>query len=204
MVIEISNKTSSSSSTCVLVRMVMEGEILLPGAGMGAIQSSSSFPFLVFQVLLFSFCLALVPAMYSSGTRGSLPAEHGGEGLEDSIMGELVGEAWPTSKVFFFSVLSRQLRALPHQLELSVLQLEEPKDSSDHELQAPGNSCCLPSHMPQAPGTEPPLKLPLPDPFSKFACLGPIIPLPANLTREGEWLPAHSPISVILQGRYSG
>lgn len=146
MVIEISNKTSSSSSTCVLV-------------------------------LLF-FCLALVPAMYSSGTRGSLPAEHG--------------------------VLSRQLRALPHQLELSVLQSEEPKDSSDHELQAPGNSCCLPSHMPQAPGTEPPLKLPLPDPFSKFACLGPIVPLHANLTREGEWLPAHSPISVILQGRYSG
>ncbi|XP_014386958.1 PREDICTED: cyclic AMP-responsive element-binding protein 3 isoform X2 [Myotis brandtii] len=178
MVIEISNKTSSSSSTCVLVRMVMEGEILLPGAGMGAIQSSSSFPFLVFQVLLFSFCLALVPAMYSSGTRGSLPAEHG--------------------------VLSRQLRALPHQLELSVLQSEEPKDSSDHELQAPGNSCCLPSHMPQAPGTEPPLKLPLPDPFSKFASLGPIVLLHANLTREGEWLPAHSPISVILQGRYSG
>ncbi|XP_014386961.1 PREDICTED: cyclic AMP-responsive element-binding protein 3 isoform X4 [Myotis brandtii] len=147
MVIEISNKTSSSSSTCVLV-------------------------------LLFSFCLALVPAMYSSGTRGSLPAEHG--------------------------VLSRQLRALPHQLELSVLQSEEPKDSSDHELQAPGNSCCLPSHMPQAPGTEPPLKLPLPDPFSKFASLGPIVLLHANLTREGEWLPAHSPISVILQGRYSG
>ncbi|XP_008140145.2 cyclic AMP-responsive element-binding protein 3 isoform X1 [Eptesicus fuscus] len=129
-------------------------------------------------VLLFSFCLALAPAMYSSGTRGSLPAEHG--------------------------VLSRQLRALPHQLELSVLQSEVPKDSSDHELQAPGNSCCLPSHMPQAPGTEPPLKLPLPDPFSKFACLGPILPLHANLTREEGWLPAHSPVSVILQGRYSG
>lgn len=38
-------------------------------------------------VLLFSFCLLLVPAMYSSDTRGSLPAEH--------------------------RVLSRQLRALP-------------------------------------------------------------------------------------------
>lgn len=68
MVIEISNKTSSSSSSTCVL------------------------------VLLFSFCLALVPAMYSSGTRGSLPAEHG--------------------------VLSRQLRALPHQLELSVLQSE--------------------------------------------------------------------------------
>ncbi|CAK6433839.1 unnamed protein product [Pipistrellus nathusii] len=129
-------------------------------------------------VLLFFFCLALAPAMYSSGTRGSLPAEHG--------------------------VLSRQLRALPHQLELSALQSEVPKDSSDYGLQAPGNSCCLPSHMPQAPGTEPPLKLPLPDPFSKFACLGPILLLDANLTREEGWLPAHSPVSVILQGRYSG
>lgn len=106
MVIEISNKTSSSSSTCVLVRMVMEGAILLPGAGMGAIQSSSSFPFLGFQVLLFSFCLALVPAMYSSGTRGGLPAEHGGEGLGGSIMGELVGEAWPAAKsLFLLSVI---------------------------------------------------------------------------------------------------
>lgn len=124
-------------------------------------------------VLLFSFCLVLAPAMYSSGTRGSLPAEHG--------------------------VLSRQLRALPHQLELSVLQSEVPKDSSDHEFQAPGNSCCLPSLMPQAPGTEPPLKLPPPDPFPKFACLGPILPLDANLTREEGWLPARSPVSVILQ-----
>nr|KAF6433157.1 cAMP responsive element binding protein 3 [Molossus molossus] len=110
MVIQISNKTSSSS-TCVLV-------------------------------LLFSFCLVFVPAMYSSGTRGSLPAESG--------------------------VLSRKLRALPHQLELSVLQL------------------------------------PLPDPFSEFPSPGPIFPLHANLTRDGGWLPAHSPISVILQGKYSG
>ncbi|KAM7093404.1 cyclic AMP-responsive element-binding protein 3 isoform 1-T1 [Molossus nigricans] len=100
MVIQISNKTSSSS-TCVLVRMVIEGEILLPGAGMGTIQSSSSFPFLVFQVLLFSFCLVFVPAMYSSGTRGSLPAESGGERLGDTIKGKLVGEAWPASEESF-------------------------------------------------------------------------------------------------------
>ncbi|XP_036117024.1 cyclic AMP-responsive element-binding protein 3 isoform X1 [Molossus molossus] len=146
MVIQISNKTSSSS-TCVLV-------------------------------LLFSFCLVFVPAMYSSGTRGSLPAESG--------------------------VLSRKLRALPHQLELSVLQLEVPEDSSDHEFQPPGNSCFLLYHMPQAPGTEPTLKLPLPDPFSEFPSPGPIFPLHANLTRDGGWLPAHSPISVILQGKYSG
>ncbi|XP_066112891.1 cyclic AMP-responsive element-binding protein 3 [Saccopteryx bilineata] len=146
MVIQISNRTSSSS-TCVLV-------------------------------LLFSFCLIFVPAMYSSDTRGSLPAELG--------------------------VLSRQLRALPHQLEPSVLQSEVPKDSSDRELQAPGNSCCLLYHMLQAPSTQPPLKLPLHDPFSKFPCPGPVLLLQANLTREWGWLPAHSPVSVILQGRYSG
>uniref|UniRef100_A0A9L0SWV3 cAMP responsive element binding protein 3 n=1 Tax=Equus caballus TaxID=9796 RepID=A0A9L0SWV3_HORSE len=131
MVIQISNKTSSSS-TCVLV-------------------------------LLFSFCLLLIPAMYSSDTRGSLPAEH--------------------------RVLSRQLRALPsedpQQLELPALRSEAPKDSSDHMLQAPGNSCCLFYQMPQAPGMEPPLKLPLPDPFSKSPCPGPIFPLHANLTRGG-------------------
>ncbi|XP_071077457.1 cyclic AMP-responsive element-binding protein 3 isoform X2 [Desmodus rotundus] len=168
MVIQIANKTSSSS-TCLLVRMVNEVKIIVPGAGMGAIQSSSSFPFPVLQVLLFSLCLVFVPAMYSSDTRGSLPAEHG--------------------------VLSRQLRALPQQLELSALQSEVPKDSSDRELQAPGNSCCPLFHMPRAPGPEPPLKLP---------CPGPIFPLHANLTREGGWLHAHRPISVILQGGYSG
>ncbi|XP_039074516.1 cyclic AMP-responsive element-binding protein 3 isoform X1 [Hyaena hyaena] len=150
MVIQISNKTSSSS-TCVLV-------------------------------LLFSFCLLVVPAMYSSDTRGSLPAEHG--------------------------VLSRQLRAVssedPHQLELPALQSEVPKDSSDQELQALGNSCCLLHHMPQAPGAEPPLTLPLPVPSSESPCSGPVLPLHANFTREGEWLPADSPPSVILQGRYSG
>ncbi|KAK2492768.1 hypothetical protein MC885_008444 [Smutsia gigantea] len=150
MVIQISNKTTSSS-TCVLV-------------------------------LLFSFCLLLVPALYSSDTRGSLPTEHG--------------------------VLSRQLRALPgedpHQLELPALQSEVLKDSSDHELQAPGNSCCLFCHMPQAPGAEPPLKLPLPDAFSKSPCPGPILFLSANRTREEGWLPNHSLSPVTLQGGYSG
>ncbi|XP_014652944.1 PREDICTED: cyclic AMP-responsive element-binding protein 3 isoform X2 [Ceratotherium simum simum] len=131
MMIQISNKTSSSS-TCVLV-------------------------------LLFSFCLLLVPAMYSSDTRGSLPAERG--------------------------VLSRQLRALPsedpHQLEPPALQSEAPKDSSDHVLQAPGNFCCLFYHVLQALGAEPPLKLPLPDPFSKSPCPGPIFPLHTNRTGGG-------------------
>lgn len=149
MVIQISNKTSSSG-TCVLV-------------------------------LLFS-CLLLVPAMYSSDTRGSLPPEQG--------------------------VLSRQLLALssedPHQLEPPALQLEVSEGSSDHELQAPGNSCCLLYDMPQAPGTEPPLKLPLPDPFSESPCPGSTLPPHANLTREREWLPAHSSVSLILQDRYSG
>ncbi|XP_050618161.1 cyclic AMP-responsive element-binding protein 3 [Macaca thibetana thibetana] len=156
MVIEISNKTSSSS-TCILV-------------------------------LLVSFCLLLVPAMYSSDTRGSLPAEHG--------------------------VLSRQLRALPsenpYQLELPALQSEVPKDSthqwldsSDHVLQAPGNSSCLLYYMPQAPSAEPPLEWPFLDLFSEPLCRGPILPLQANLTRKGGWLPTGSP-SVILQDRYSG
>ncbi|XP_002819685.2 cyclic AMP-responsive element-binding protein 3 [Pongo pygmaeus] len=156
MVIEISNKTSSSS-TCILV-------------------------------LLVSFCLLLIPAMYSSDTRGSLPAEYG--------------------------VLSRQLRALPsedpYQLELPALQSEVPKDSthqwldgSDCVLQAPGNSSCLLHYMPQAPSAEPPLEWPFPDLFSEPLCRDPIFPLQANLTRKGGWLPTGSP-SVILQDRYSG
>ncbi|XP_055282974.1 cyclic AMP-responsive element-binding protein 3 isoform X2 [Moschus berezovskii] len=133
-------------------------------------------------VLLFSFCLLLVPAMYSSDTRGSLPAEH--------------------------RVLSRQLRALPSedppQLEPPALQSEVPKDSLDHEIQAPSNSCCLFHLMPQAPRAEPPLQLPLPDGFSECSCPDSISPLHANLTREEGWLPTPSPTSVILQGRYSG
>lgn len=148
MVIEISNKTSSSS-TCILV-------------------------------LLVSFCLLLVPAMYSSDTRGSLPAEHG--------------------------VLSRQLRALPsenpYQLELPTLQSEVPKDnthqwldSSDHVLQAPGNSSCLLYYMPQAPSAEPPLEWPFPDLFSEPLCRGPILPLQANLTRKGDGFLPVAPLS---------
>lgn len=30
-----------------------------------------------------------------------MPAEHGGEGLEDGFMGELMGEAWPASNESF-------------------------------------------------------------------------------------------------------
>ncbi|XP_040119727.1 cyclic AMP-responsive element-binding protein 3 isoform X2 [Oryx dammah] len=133
-------------------------------------------------VLLFSFCLLLIPAMYSSDTRGSLPAEH--------------------------RVLSRQLRALPSedppQPEPPALQSEVLKDSLDHELQAASNSCCLFHLMPQAPRAEPPLQLPLPDSFSECSCPESTSPLHANLTREEGWLPTPSPTSVILQGRYSG
>ncbi|XP_006143229.1 cyclic AMP-responsive element-binding protein 3 isoform X1 [Tupaia chinensis] len=125
-------------------------------------------------VLLFSFCLLLAPAMYSSDTRGSLPTEHG--------------------------VLSRQLRALPsedpHQLELPALQSEIPKDgtsqllyNSDHVLQAPGNSSCLVYYLPQMLDTEPPLQWPFPDLFSEPPCLGPILPLQANLTGKGDMAP---------------
>nr|XP_027786923.1 cyclic AMP-responsive element-binding protein 3 [Marmota flaviventris] len=156
MVIEISNKTSSSS-TCVLV-------------------------------LLFSFCLLLVPAMYSSDTRGSLLAEH---------------------------VVFRQLRALPsrdlHQLELPAQQSDVQKDnrnqlldSSEHTLQAPGNFSCLQYHMPQASQEEHSLQWPLPNLFSEPLCPGPTLPLQANLTGKGGCLPTHSPSPVILQGRYSG
>uniref|UniRef100_A0A8C9QNH5 cAMP responsive element binding protein 3 n=1 Tax=Spermophilus dauricus TaxID=99837 RepID=A0A8C9QNH5_SPEDA len=156
MVIEISNKTSSSS-TCVLV-------------------------------LLFSFCLLLVPAMYSSDTRGSLPAEH---------------------------VVFRQLRALPsrdlHQLELPAQQSDVQKDntnqlldSSEHTLQAPGNFSCLQYHMPQASQEESSLQWPLPNLFSEPLCPGPTLPLQANLTGKGGCLPTHSPSPVILQDRYSG
>ncbi|XP_077003875.1 cyclic AMP-responsive element-binding protein 3 isoform X6 [Tamandua tetradactyla] len=139
-------------------------------------------------VLLFSFCLLLVPAMYSSDTRGSLPAEHG--------------------------VLSRQLRALPseepHQWEWPVLRSEVPKDStnqlldsSDHVFQAPGNSSCLLYHILQASGAETPLRMPILDSFSKPLCPSPIL-LQVNLTKERRWLLTQSPSSVILQGRYSG
>ncbi|KAM5298792.1 cyclic AMP-responsive element-binding protein 3 [Ctenodactylus gundi] len=154
MVIEIANRTSSSS-TCVLV-------------------------------LLVSFCLLFVPAMYSSDTRGSLSAKHG--------------------------VLSRQLRALPsedcHQLELSTLQSAIPKDSmnnlldsSGEGLQGLGNSSCLLYHMPQS---EPPLQWPLFSFFSEHLCPVPMLFQQANLTGKEEWPPNCSPSSVIVQDRYSG
>ncbi|KAG3287497.1 cyclic AMP-responsive element-binding protein 3 [Ictidomys tridecemlineatus] len=156
MVIEISNKTTSSSTRVL--------------------------------VLLFSFCLLLVPAMYSSDTRGSLPAEH---------------------------VVFRQLRALPsrdlHQLELPAQQSDVQKDntnqildSSEHTLQAPGNFSCLQYHMPQASQEESSLQWPLPNLFSEPLCPGPTLPLQANLTGKGGCLPTHSPSPVILQDRYSG
>ncbi|ELW70307.1 Cyclic AMP-responsive element-binding protein 3 [Tupaia chinensis] len=99
-----------------------------------------------------------------------------------------------------FSVLSRQLRALPsedpHQLELPALQSEIPKDgtsqllyNSDHVLQAPGNSSCLVYYLPQMLDTEPPLQWPFPDLFSEPPCLGPILPLQANLTGKGDMAP---------------
>ncbi|XP_045145122.1 cyclic AMP-responsive element-binding protein 3 isoform X2 [Echinops telfairi] len=140
-------------------------------------------------VLLFSFCLLLTPAMYSSEVKGSQPAQHG--------------------------VLSRQLRSLPSeehpQLELLALPSEGPEDrrnqwsgSSGHLLQAPGNSCCCSCRVPQFPRAEPPLKPSFPDLFSVHSCLKPILLLQVNLTRERGWLPAHSPISVLLQVTSAG
>ncbi|XP_077003870.1 cyclic AMP-responsive element-binding protein 3 isoform X2 [Tamandua tetradactyla] len=213
IMIQISNK-SSSSSTCVLVRMMTEGGPF-PGNG-SRVQSRTCLHFFVLQVLLFSFCLLLVPAMYSSDTRGSLPAEHGGERLEDTIKVQ-AGEKGlgPPLKTFFVSsVLSRQLRALPseepHQWEWPVLRSEVPKDStnqlldsSDHVFQAPGNSSCLLYHILQASGAETPLRMPILDSFSKPLCPSPIL-LQVNLTKERRWLLTQSPSSVILQGRYSG
>ncbi|XP_021514117.1 cyclic AMP-responsive element-binding protein 3 isoform X2 [Meriones unguiculatus] len=136
-------------------------------------------------VLLFSFCLLLVPAMYSSNTRGSVPAE--------------------------YVVLHRQLRALPsedqQQQKLPALQSELPKDStnqfldsSEHTLLASNFSCLL-YHMPQA---QPPLHWPLLNLSSEIPFSSPNLPLQANLSKNGGWLPAHCPSSVTLQGRYSG
>ncbi|KAG8505980.1 Cyclic AMP-responsive element-binding protein 3, partial [Galemys pyrenaicus] len=163
MVIQISNKTSSSS-TCALVRMVIWKDRFS-------------------QVLLFSFCLLFVPAMYSSDTRGSLPAEHRGERSED------------TTKV--------GLRALPsedlHQLELPAPRSKAPKDRSDHVLQAPGNSCCLFYNMSQACDAELSLKLPSPDPFSESSQPSPIL-LHANLTR-GEMAVCPQPHTCHLAGQ---
>lgn len=136
-------------------------------------------------VLLFSFCLLLIPAMYSSDTRGSVPAE--------------------------YVVLHRQLRALPsedqHQMKLPAQQSKLPTDStsqllgsSEHTLQASGNFTCLLYDVPQA---EPPLHWPHFDLSSETPFAGPDHPLQANLSKEEGWLPTHSP-TVILQGGFSG
>ncbi|XP_054989631.1 cyclic AMP-responsive element-binding protein 3 [Sorex araneus] len=131
------------------------------------------------MVLLFSFCLLFVPAMYSSDTRGRLPAEP--------------------------RVLSRRLRALPSEdarpLALPGLQSEAPEDSSDPVLPAAGNSCCLVYHSPQAPGGDLSLKLPLLDPVSKSPCLGCILALHANLTEEGMTAPSPQPHTCHLAGQ---
>lgn len=136
-------------------------------------------------VLLFSFCLLLVPAMYSSDTRGSVPAE--------------------------YVVLHRQLRALPgedqDQMKLPTQQSKLPSDStnqllgsSEHTLQASSNFTCL---LYEAPQAESPLRWPHFDLSSETPFAGPDHPLQANLSKEEGWLPPHSP-SVILQGRFSG
>lgn len=137
-------------------------------------------------VLVFSFCLLLVPAMYSSDARGSVPAE--------------------------YVVLHRKLRALPsedhHQPKLSALPSELPMDSthqlldsSEHLLLVSSNFSCILYHMPQA---EQPLHWPLLDLSSEMSFSGSNLLLQANLSESGEWLPTHSPSLVILQGRYSG
>ncbi|ERE83218.1 cyclic AMP-responsive element-binding protein 3 [Cricetulus griseus] len=136
-------------------------------------------------VLLFSFCLLLVPAMYSSDTRGSVPAE--------------------------YVVLHRQLRALPsedcHQEKLPAQRSKSLKDStsqllgsSEQMLQASSNASCLLHCMPQA---EPPLHWTFLDLSSETPFSGPNHPLKANLSKKGEWLPTHSPSSVVLLGRHS-
>lgn len=134
-------------------------------------------------VLLLS-CLLLVPAMYSSNARGSVPAE--------------------------YVVLHRKLRALPsedqHQPKLSALQPELPMgstnqlESSEHTFLASSNVSCL-YQMPQA---EQPLDWPLLDLSSEMPFSGSNLLPQANLSESGGWLPPHSPSSVILQGRYSG
>ncbi|KAL1776705.1 cyclic AMP-responsive element-binding protein 3 [Sigmodon hispidus] len=135
-------------------------------------------------VLVFSFCLLLAPALYSSEARGSVPPE--------------------------YVVLHRQLRALPsedhHQMKLPAQQSELPKDStnqllasSEHMLLASSNFSCLLDHAPQ----EHPLHWPPRDLSSEAPFSSPNHPLQANHSEKGGWLPTHSP-SVILQGKYSG
>lgn len=137
-------------------------------------------------VLVFSFCLLLVPAMYSSDARGSVPAE--------------------------YVVLHRKLRALPsedhHQPKLSDLPSELPMDSthqsldsSEHMFLVSSNFSCVLYHMPQA---EQPLHWPLWDLSSEMLFSGSNLLLQANLSESEGWQPNHSPSLVILQGRYSG
>lgn len=137
-------------------------------------------------VLVFSFCLLLVPAMYSSNARGSVPAE--------------------------YVVLHRKLRALPsedhHQPKPSAPPSELPMDSthqlvdsSDHTFLVFSNVSCVLYHMPQA---EQPVHWPLLDLSSEMPFSGSNLFLQANLSESGGWLPTHGPSSIILQGRYSG
>lgn len=137
-------------------------------------------------VLVFSFCLLLVPAMYSSDARGSVPTE--------------------------YVVLHRKLRALPsedhHQLKPSALPSELPmdsthqsQDSSEHTFFVSSNFSCVLYHVPQA---EQPLHWPLGDLSSEMLFSGSNLLLQANLSESRGWQPNHSPSSVILQGRYSG
>lgn len=115
-------------------------------------------------VLLFS-CLLFIPALYSSNTRGSVPAED--------------------------RVLSRRIRALPredtHQSELPWAT----EGSAEDVPPAHRNSCHYLYHSPPASGEEPSLKMPLPD-LSELPCPGPTLALQANLTGE-EMAPSPEP-----------
>lgn len=137
-------------------------------------------------VLVFSFCLLLVPAMYSSDARGSVPAE--------------------------YVVLHRKLRALPseddHQPKPSALSSELPMDSthqsldsSEHMFLVSSNFSCVLYHAPQA---EQPLHWPLWDLSSEMLFSDSNLLLQANLSESEGWQPNQSPSLVIFQGRYSG
>ncbi|XP_052032320.1 cyclic AMP-responsive element-binding protein 3 [Apodemus sylvaticus] len=137
-------------------------------------------------VLVFSFCLLLGPAMYSSDARGSVPAE--------------------------YVVLHRKLRALPsedhHQPKLSALPSELPMDSthqmldsSEHTFLVSSNFTCALYYTLQA---EQPLHCPLLDLSSEMPFSSSNLLLQANLSESGGERPTHSPSLVILQGRYSG
>ncbi|XP_029389107.1 cyclic AMP-responsive element-binding protein 3 [Mus pahari] len=134
-------------------------------------------------VLVFSFCLLLVPTMYSSDARGSVPAE--------------------------YVVLHRKLRALPsedhHQPKPSAIEhmdsTHQSLDSSEHTFLVSSNFSCVLYHVPQA---EQPLHRPRRDLSSEMLFSDSSLLLQANLSESGGWQPNHSPSLVILQGRYSG